>query len=164
LLKTFLKYCEDIDIVIDGIYSQSDRDIVIKWQEKYKDDILSPWGITQGTGHIYIKSLEKIKELSKQCIIPVQENTENKTQTENKYVFKRDLFVTSTGEDVRQLQIYLNNKGFYLTDTGEGSKDQETNYFGGLTKNALSKFQQANSISPSNGYFGSITMKFINEN
>jgi hypothetical protein len=30
LLEQFLKHCEGMDILIDGIYSKSDRDIVIK--------------------------------------------------------------------------------------------------------------------------------------
>lgn len=41
---------------------------MIKWQEKYSDDILKPWGIKKGTGYVYKKSLLKIKEVvEKNC-------------------------------------------------------------------------------------------------
>ncbi len=163
LLEQFLKYCEGYNIVIDGVYSKEDRNEVIKWQEKYQNDILSPWGITEGTGHVYIKSLQKIKELSEKCVITDQ-HIDNPIALNNKFVFTRDLFVTSTGEDVRNLQSYLNSKGFYLIDSGEGSIGKETNYFGELTKKALSNFQKAKNINPTDGYFGPITRKIVNEN
>ncbi len=37
----------------------------------------------------------------------------------------------------------------------------ETTYFGILTQRALAKFQKVNNITPSVGYFGPKTRKFI---
>lgn len=73
----------------------------------------------------------------------------------------RNLSVMSTGNDVKQLQQFLNNNGFLISTNGNGSPSNETEYFGIATKNALMKFQVAHGITPSNGYFGPITRDFI---
>ncbi|MFA6410089.1 MAG: Ig-like domain-containing protein [Candidatus Buchananbacteria bacterium] len=78
------------------------------------------------------------------------------------YNFTRDLKLGSTGEDVRQLQIFLNNNGFVLVKTGPGSPNQETTKFGSATKAALIKFQKANNITPAVGYFGPVTRGVVN--
>jgi hypothetical protein len=80
-----------------------------------------------------------------------------------KYTFTRDLTVGSTGIDVKYLQAYLNTHGFPVALLGPGSAGKETTYFGSLTKTALAKFQAANGIKPSVGYFGSITRAVVNQ-
>jgi len=66
-----------------------------------------------------------------------------------------------TGGDVKVLQTYLNNNGFPLAETVEGSKGNETSYFGPLTEQALSKFQSANNIPAQSGSFDSLTRAFL---
>ena len=86
-------------------------------------------------------------------------NTPNITTTPTPFSFHftRDLQLWDRGEDVRQLQIFLNTHGFILTDTGYGAPGNETSTFGYLTLKALIKFQKANNITPTHGYFGPIT-------
>ncbi len=76
--------------------------------------------------------------------------------------FIRDLYLGMSGEDVKELQQYLNNNGFPLAQIGVGSLGNETNYFGSLTQQALISFQRANNINPAVGYFGPITRGFVN--
>jgi hypothetical protein len=76
--------------------------------------------------------------------------------------FARDLFTNIQGEDVRELQKYLNSKGYRLIDDGLGSPGNETDVFGALTRSALARFQEANGIFPAQGYFGPKTRQFIN--
>ncbi|HRY31199.1 MAG TPA: peptidoglycan-binding protein [Candidatus Paceibacterota bacterium] len=71
--------------------------------------------------------------------------------------FTRDLTVGSSGEDVRCLQQYLNAVGYTIANTGAGSLGQETTYFGNLTAQAVAKWQAGNDISPTAGYFGTIS-------
>ncbi len=78
------------------------------------------------------------------------------------YKFTRDLTLASQGEDVKKLQEFLNTHGFILATTGNGSPGKETGYFGNLTQNALIKYQLANNITPSVGYFGIITRNLVN--
>ncbi len=88
-----------------------------------------------------------------QAVAPVT----NKTPT-----FSRYLQLGQTGNDVKQLQIFLNSKGYTVSPAGPGSKGNETTMFGSLTKKALMKYQKDNKISAT-GYFGPITRKFVNE-
>ncbi|MBT4209549.1 MAG: peptidoglycan DD-metalloendopeptidase family protein [Candidatus Komeilibacteria bacterium] len=78
------------------------------------------------------------------------------------YQFTRDLKLGIEGEDVRQLQKYLNSNGFLVSISGIGSIGNESDYFGSATQAALIKFQQAESISPAAGYFGPLTRGVVN--
>src|SRR3989344_4148351 len=78
--------------------------------------------------------------------------------------FNRNLTIGSQGEDVRQLQIYLNQKGFLVATSGAGSPNNETTLFGQRTQQDLSRFQQANGINPPQGYFGPFTREYISGN
>src|SRR6185436_8497615 len=77
------------------------------------------------------------------------------------YNFTRDLTIDSEGEDVRQLQIYLNTRGFQVALSGVGSPGNETTHFGNFTKVALIKFQVSKGIVPTSGYFGNLTRSAI---
>ena len=165
LLQEFLNTYEEFNLKVDGFYSLETRDAVIKWQEKYTDEVLKPWGISKGTGYVYTTTLKKIKDIheakcQKETTVPkVKIPTSTPT---DKYIFTRDLYTGVIGPDVKHLQIFLNKNGFTLANTGPGSPDNETEKFGALTRQALSRFQAANNISPTAGYFGSITREKIN--
>lgn len=83
------------------------------------------------------------------------------TKTGERCIFVRNLSVGSRGEDVRQLQIYLNAQGFSVALSGPGSAGSEIDRFGPLTRAALARFQQAKGITPATGYFGTITRGLI---
>jgi peptidoglycan hydrolase-like protein with peptidoglycan-binding domain len=86
-------------------------------------------------------------------------------------LFTRDLIVGSRGNDVRELQKFLNKNGFSVAVSGLGSPDNETEYFGDATKQALIKFQDAYrekilvpaGLNRGTGYFGRITRTFVDE-
>jgi len=69
----------------------------------------------------------------------------------------RDLELGFAGDDVVLLQQLLNRHGFEIAAEGPGSPGNETRYFGALTKAALMRYQEANLITPSAGYFGPMT-------
>ena len=78
------------------------------------------------------------------------------------FVFNRNLQYGTIHQDVKELQKFLNNSGFVVDATGIGSPGKESTYFGSLTQKALAKFQKANKISPTVGYFGPITRRVVN--
>jgi len=90
------------------------------------------------------------------------ENITKPTAQTTDFVFERNLELGSSGEDVRQLQVYLNNNGFLVDITGVGSPGQESTYFGNLTKQALIKYQLSVGL-PAYGYFGPMTRGLINK-
>lgn len=63
LLEQFLNRYENAGLIVDGVYSREDFNAVVKWQEKYANAILKPWGRNRGTGYVYRTSLAKIKEI-----------------------------------------------------------------------------------------------------
>lgn len=92
-----------------------------------------------------------------------EDNLDTSGVVYNSYHFMRDLDIGSEGDDVKALQQYLNQSGFYVASSGAGSPGNESTYFGPATQDALSRFQRANGISPAAGFFGVITRTFINE-
>lgn len=74
---------------------------------------------------------------------------------------ERTLRITMQGEDVRQLQIYLNTHGYILSTTGKGSPNNETIYFREKTRQAVIKFQLANNLKP-DGIVGPLTRGKMN--
>lgn len=70
-------------------------------------------------------------------------------------MFTKDLTMGSMGTDVKCLQQYLNSAGHMVASSGAGSPGMESEYFGSRTQSAVSKWQAANGVSPTAGYFGS---------
>jgi hypothetical protein len=86
--------------------------------------------------------------------------------------FNRNLSLGSSGQDVLELQKFLNT----FTDTrvalsGPGSPGQETTYFGGLTKTAVIKYQEKYrtevltpaGLTSGSGFVGPLTRTHINK-
>lgn len=79
------------------------------------------------------------------------------TEASDTNVFNRNLYRGLSGEDVLELQKFLNQNGFVLAQDGYGSIGNETIFFGKLTKDAVSRYQIAQNIFPTYGYFGPLT-------
>lgn len=88
----------------------------------------------------------------------------------SRVMFTRDLKVGDKGPDVKKLQQYLNQRGFIVAESGNGSPGQESELFGPGTKDALKRFQESYAeillkpygLTEGTGYLGSVTRNFIN--
>lgn len=81
-----------------------------------------------------------------------------------KYKWKRDLYLGISGDDVQELQEWLNTHGYPVAPAGQpGSAGHETDYYGLSTTHAIADYQTKHGIKPAKGYFGPITRKSINE-
>lgn len=78
-------------------------------------------------------------------------------------VFTRDLSLGDEGEDVRELQRFLNKIGYRISLFGAGAPGSETTYFGRATEAALIAFQKEHAIEPAAGYFGKITREVLRD-
>ncbi len=93
-----------------------------------------------------------------------------KPVTSSKLIFTRDLKIGDKGPDVKKLQQYLNQRGFIVATSGNGSPGQESELFGPGTQNALKRFQESYAeillkpygLSEGTGFFGEVTRKFVN--
>jgi hypothetical protein len=88
--------------------------------------------------------------------LTAQLNSSTGTTGTTTYDFTSDLTVGSSGSQVSALQAFLIAQGDL---TGVSAP---TGYFGALTQKALAKYQAANGITPSVGYFGPKTRAFVN--
>ena len=83
----------------------------------------------------------------------------------------RFLRIGDRGDDVRNLQKYLNGQGFTVSQTGAGSPGNESNYFGTATENAVKAYQDHHKteilhpigLTSSTGYVGPQTASHIND-
>ncbi len=51
------------EALITGFFGRLTKKAVIKFQEKFTDDILSPWGLSKGTGFVGETTIKKINEI-----------------------------------------------------------------------------------------------------
>ncbi|MEX2437527.1 MAG: peptidoglycan-binding protein, partial [Candidatus Paceibacterota bacterium] len=147
-------------------FGQLTEDAVRRFQIKY-GIVSAGTPATTGFGLVGPQTRAKLNELNTDKLPSIQ-NVNGPLETG---VFTRDLSLGDTGNDVLQLQLYLNKNGFILSDSGPGSRGNETNYFGLLTKTALIKFQEAHALdiltpvglTKGTGYFGPSTRAFVNK-
>jgi peptidoglycan hydrolase-like protein with peptidoglycan-binding domain len=87
------------------------------------------------------------------------------------YQFTKDLKIGDLNSDILELQKILNSDiGTAVSPSGVGSKGNETNYFGNLTKQAVVRFQEKykneilapNGLSYGTGFVGVSTRKKLN--
>lgn len=101
-----------------------------------------------------IPKTASVPKVSTTAIVPVAGVAKQTMPPTANSPFGRDLFLGTTGDDVRTLQVWLNTHGYVIAASGPGSPGNESNYFGKLTQAALVKFQLASGITPPAGYFG----------
>ncbi len=103
--------------------------------------------------------LQSILNSLLQQLADLQQQLANQQQI--KYTFNHNLQFGDTGEDVKQLQIFLKNQGIEIYPEG-----LVTGYFGNLTKSATQRFQEKYDIAKSGdagyGYVGPKTRAKMN--
>jgi peptidoglycan hydrolase-like protein with peptidoglycan-binding domain len=95
---------------------------------------------------------------TKGIMIPAVRGMANKESTKN--FLTRSWSFGQRGNEVKQIQQFLNTHGFTVAKSGPGSPGKETTIFGNATKAAVVRFQKANKISPI-GIVGPATRKAI---
>jgi len=89
--------------------------------------------------------------------------TASNSRLSSSFRFTSALHVNASAQDVKNLQIFLNDHGFVVASNGTGSKGSESTYFGPATIKALAVFQRVNGITPAYGNFGAVTMAKVNQ-
>lgn len=85
------------------------------------------------------------------------------------WTFNKYMFLGSIGKQVKELQKYLNENGYFVSYEGRGAPGMETNFFGLKTRRALKDFQSeyselfnTKSLEYRLGIFGKQTKDLIN--
>ncbi|MCH8889254.1 DUF5011 domain-containing protein [Patescibacteria group bacterium] len=62
-LQIFLNDFEEFNLDVTGVYDRVTYDAVVEFQNKYGNDVLSPWGLESDTGYVYLTTRKKINEI-----------------------------------------------------------------------------------------------------
>lgn len=62
-LQTFLNTQYGMDVAVTGTFDTKTRTAVTQFQEQYASEVLNPWGLSAGTGVVYLTTQKKINEL-----------------------------------------------------------------------------------------------------
>lgn len=77
-LQVFLRDLEGFSVQVTGVYDDQTVSALNAFQNRYKDDILTPWGHTAPTSFTYITTKKKVNEIYCKMAFPVtaQQQTE----------------------------------------------------------------------------------------
>lgn len=70
-LQEFLNQFEGEKLLVTGVFGKETYSAVVRFQEKYANDILLPWGYEKGTGYVYILTQKKINEIVCNTFFPL---------------------------------------------------------------------------------------------
>ncbi len=143
---------------VTGYFGSLTKEAVIRFQEKYKNDVLAPAGLVSGNGYVGSLTRKKINAIlfaKKGGALPPGQTTKAK--------ILRDLSSGSNGDDVKTLQQILLDEGVYPSGLITG-------YFGSLTKEAVIRFQEKyknevlvpGGLQNGTGYVGKATRAKLN--
>lgn len=62
-LEKFLNAYEGESLDVNGEYGDDDAEAINRFQEKYSDDVLTPWGLTAPTGNVLTTTRDHINTL-----------------------------------------------------------------------------------------------------
>ena len=76
-LQVFLRDLEGMDVAVTGVFDEQTFNAVKIFQDKYKGDIISPWGHDASTGFVYILTKKKINEIYCKATVSLTEEQQN---------------------------------------------------------------------------------------
>lgn len=62
-LEEFLNKYEDEELEVNGVFESSDEAAVMRFQEKNREAVLTPWGLENPTGYVYQTTRDHINRL-----------------------------------------------------------------------------------------------------
>lgn len=124
-LQAFLRLYEKIEAPLTGVFDKATFDAVSVFQERYKEDILAPWGYETSTGYVYITTKNKINEIFCNSEIPLSD--EQKIEIEKVRNFIEE-FGRNGGSGDSGSQGVGGDIGNADGGAGEGSEGIESDY------------------------------------
>ena len=142
IIKKFLNTYENANLVVNDIYDLAMFNAVVKWQEKYYEQVLKPWNLKKGTGYVFVNSIAQMKKqqlanCASQSVVPTIPAPITPTIPAQPVVsnscFTQNLKRLAKGTEVTKLQNFLVKNGF-MTAVPNGN-------FGPSTEQAVRDFQ-----------------------
>jgi peptidoglycan hydrolase-like protein with peptidoglycan-binding domain len=98
-------------VKINGIFDLATEKSVIKFQEKYYDEILKPSGLKKGTGMVYPYTIKKINQIMCSDTGIAQENKVLPVAICSKFI--KNFKLNSKDSEVIKIKQFLKDQGFY---------------------------------------------------
>jgi len=111
-----------------GYFDANTKKDLIRFQEKYNEDILKPIKLSSGTGYFGPKTRDYLENLSL--------DMEKPSISAGEVKFTRNLWLGARGDDVKALQNMLIQDGVWQSGVSA------TGYFGPITKSAVIRYQE----------------------
>lgn len=145
------------DVEATGYFGPITQRALIKFQEAEKYEILKPLGLENGTGYFGEKTKKYFEKIS------VEREKKSEIVISQ---WSRDLFLSISGDDVKELQQLLINENVWQRPDIE-----PTGYFGPITQQAVIRFQDKYAseilepvgLSNGTGFVGPSTREFLNK-
>jgi len=80
-LQSFLNVFEGESLSLTGVFNQPTFEAVERFQTKYSEDILNPWGKNVTTGYVYILTKKKVNEIYCGSLINLSQADQNEIDT-----------------------------------------------------------------------------------
>ncbi len=122
-LQNFLNDREGEQLEITGIFEGFTFEAVKRYQEKYRKEILDPWGISEPSGFVY-----------KTTLFHMNRQVCGASREDQCPAFSDYKKIGDTGSEVSKIQTFLKTRNYY--------DSQVTGYFDLETAQAISKFQE----------------------
>ena len=123
--------------LVTGFFGDLTKTAVIRFQEKYKNEILVPLGLVSGTGYAGPATLKKINSLLETSGLLLPDSGSSSSN-----VFSRDLYDGLSGDDVERLQLFLQDQDFFPPGLLAFAMEEPYRTFGLSTRAAVIKFQE----------------------
>ena len=85
-LQSFLNAFEGENLSFTANFDDATFDAVSRFQNKYSDDILAPWGHTAPTGYVYILTKKKINEIFCKTIYPLSASDQSEIDSFRSFI------------------------------------------------------------------------------
>ena len=135
-VQSFLKEKGFYNYEVTGYFGSITEEAVKAFQAAYADEILKPLGLSAPTGWWYPSTMNMANKLLPCSAKKEQTQSSNKLNAKICPVFSKYLKRGDRGEEVKKVQKFLKERGYF-------SYPQITGYFGSITEEAVKAFQEA---------------------
>lgn len=124
-LQAFLSAIEHLNVPLTGVFDQATFDAVSDFQEKYKEDVLAPWGYYVPTGYVYITTRNKINEIFCGKEIPLSEEQKIEIEKVRNYLAEFGKTGSSTDSGSQGIDVGMGSTSEGSDDLAQGSEAPE---------------------------------------
>ncbi len=158
-LQEFLNSFEGYNLEVTGVYDEATQKAVGEFQEKYTNEILTPWGLTSKTLNVYYTTRKTINEIYCKYAIAFPLSDEEQTEVDwfrgLGILYRNGVTVSERKDDESGV-----NGGGDAGSSSEGSSNEESNNEEGDNNEGDSSNQSAAAAAAGDGFWNKLAEFF----